>query len=368
MPERLLQHIQAMPLKRKIYYGLALLLIIFLIWPSKKEEQNDLAEDQLTLAVETSIAEPIREEILLYGKTEPNRTVDLKSKFGGFQSGSYVEAILIDEGNAAAQGALIMQLDKRDLPEQLQRAQSLVLQRDIEFQAAQRLFEKKLESEASLAAKKTALDSAIADLAAIQTQLEDLAICAPFDGFFADRAVNVGQYLKDGDTVGTFVELDPLIVRADLTEQERAHVSLGMGCEARTVNGNVLQGKVTYIAPVGDPNSRTFRIEVQVPNPDSQLPAGQTTELRILGPETLAHKVSKAHLALSDAGDLVVKSVDEDGTVSFYPAQIIRFDQENVWLGGLPEALDIITYGQGFVTEGQRFPIHRPSPATPEKS
>lgn len=66
-----------------------------------------------------------------------------------------------------------------------------------------------------------------------------------------------------------------------------------------------------------------------------------------------AHRVSPGILVLDDTGVLGIKAVAEDQTVTFHPADIIRAEADAVWIAGLPDRLDVIIVGQGFVVPGQ---------------
>lgn len=70
-----------------------------------------------------------------------------------------------------------------------------------------------------------------------------------------------------------------------------------------------------------------------------------------------AHRISAALLVLDDDGRLGIKAVDDTDTVRFFPARIVRAEAEDIWLGGLPERLRLITVGQGFVVDGQKVRV-----------
>ena len=121
---------------------------------------------------------------------------------------------------------------------------------------------------------------------------------------------------------------------------------------ARLVTGQMVEGQIRYVGSRSDPATRTFTVELEVPNPSGRFAAGMSAELRISLEHALAHRIPASLLALDDAGVLGVKAVDEQGRVVFQPAQIVRADADWIWLGGLPERLRLITLGQGFVNPG----------------
>ena len=119
--------------------------------------------------------------------------------------------------------------------------------------------------------------------------------------------------------------------------------------------GRSLTGALAFVSSVADEPTRTFRIELEVPNPDGAIAEGLTSEIRIPTGETEAHVVSLSLLSLADDGRVGVKSVDETGTVRFLPVAVLgNADQGTVWVAGLPKRVRLITIGQEFVADGER--------------
>ncbi|NNC76553.1 MAG: HlyD family efflux transporter periplasmic adaptor subunit, partial [Woeseiaceae bacterium] len=159
-------------------------------------------------------------------------------------------------------------------------------------------------------------------------------------------------FVTVGDPVATYVDNRTIIVSADLSEFDAAHVKVGAAAAARLATGETIHGKIRYVAPVADESTRTFGVELEVDNGNGQLRAGGTAELRIPAETVLAHRISPALLTLDDAGNVGIKIVDDNGTVRFKHADIALTTNEGVWIAGLPQTATIITVGQGFVPAG----------------
>src|SRR5690606_10412225 len=102
------------------------------------------------------------------------------------------------------------------------------------------------------------------------------------------------------------------------------HIRPGGSAEIRLADGKPREGQVRYVARQANALTRTFRIEIELANPDAALPAGITTELAILLDPVPAHPVSPGSLVLADDGTLGIKSVDQDDTVRFHAVEIVR--------------------------------------------
>ena len=108
-----------------------------------------------------------------------------------------------------------------------------------------------------------------------------------------------------------------------------------------------------YVAPVASDTTRTFRVELAIPNPQGLLRAGMTAEVRLPAGEINAHRMTPALLTLDDDGNVGVKTVDEKNRVVFFPVEVVVSDSNGVWVTGLPDNARVITVGQGFVAPGE---------------
>ena len=307
------------------------------------------AEEVLPMVrTERRQAVDITREILLSGRTEANRSIDIKAE----AEGSVID-IAIERGARAASGQSILQLDLRDRESRLAQAQALVRQREAEFQAISGLRGQQFSTEIQIAEAEAALASAEASEATIELELARTTVKAPFPGIVQERLVEIGDFVREGDVVATLVDLDPLIVVGEINERDIAHVQPGGRGEARILDGEKLEGSIRYISSVADPATRTFQLELAVPNADYHWRAGLTAELRLFSGTVRVHTLSSALLSLADDGSVGVKVV-EDGKVRFYPVTIAGSAQDGMHVTGLPDSIEVITVGQGYVTEGQQ--------------
>jgi multidrug efflux system membrane fusion protein len=119
------------------------------------------------------------------------------------------------------------------------------------------------------------------------------------------------------------------------------------------LSGENISGKISYIASRADPNSSTFRIEAEFPNPDFKILSGISAKFSIPLYPVEAIYVSPSVLAMDEQGNLGVKLV-EKGTVIFKRINLVEADNDGAWLSGFTAPVDIITLGQGFVKAGDR--------------
>ncbi len=292
-------------------------------------------------------AKPI--EIVVQGRTAASRKVEIKAE----TMGKVIE-IGADRGARVKKGQLIAKLATDDRQARLEEAQALVRQRTLDLDAGKQLADKGFRPELKNAESRSALESAKAMLARIELDIQRTQIRAPFDGVLDQRAVEIGDYVRDSVVIATVVDLAPAVVMAQISEREVGQIRVGQIGSARLVTGGSVEGVVRYIGAVGDAATRTFKVELEVPNPDARIVEGVTAELRLPVAQTSAHPLPPSVLTLDDLGRIGVKLVAEGDRVTFVPAQVIAGDSERVWLGGLPKTARVIAVGQEFVKDGER--------------
>ncbi len=289
----------------------------------------------------------IIQEIVLNGRTEPARAVTLRTEVEG-----QVVAIAATRGSVVHKGGIIVQLDQRDRDARLADAKALLEQRELEYDGIKKLQKNNLLSKIQLAQGASQLATSRALIERIKLEIRNTRVIAPFDGILDRLPVEVGSYLKIGDEVGRLLEQDPIIFVGYVSQLERHRLVMGDVGVARLVTGMVVEGELRYIASEADPITRTFRVELQIPNPDGSLVSGITAELSIPVRQVSAFQLSPALLSLNNADQLGVKIVNDQNRVEFLPVQVVKSTADGLWISGLPKGIRIITVGQGFVRAG----------------
>ena len=297
--------------------------------------------------VRTQSAETVLRTITVNGKTAPARVVELSAQTDG-----RVDFIGAARGANLDRGQIIVRLDLRDRKARLAQAEATVKQREVEYDARAKLKSQSYVSEAQLQEAVAMLEAARAELTRAQLDLEYMNVTAPFGGALQSRVVEIGDFVKLGDPIASYVDNRTIIVSANLSEFDARYVDIGDKADATLATGETVQGRIRYLAPVADEATRTFGVELEIDNADGELRIGGTAELRIPAEEVLAHRISPSLLTLDDAGNVGIKIINDDGQVQFVVADIALSSNNGIWLAGLPQNVTIITVGQGYVANG----------------
>ena len=307
----------------------------------------EAGERPMRVTVVRSTAGRIASVLDLSARTVPDRQVEIRAETEG-----RVVALGAERGQRIGAGDRIVRLDMRDRRARLDEAEALIEQARLQYEAALELEGQQFVSETQIAENRARLVSAEASRERIVLDIERTTIAAPFDGVLQERNVELGDYVQVGDRVASIVDSDPIIVVADVNEREVGDLEVG-GTGRAELAGKWHTGRIRYLSPVASDSTRTFRVELAIPNPDYDIKAGMTAALAIDAGEINAHTLSAALLTLADDGTIGVKTVDEDNRVRFYPVELEGSTDDGVTVTGLPDVASIISVGQGFVVDGQ---------------
>ena len=359
--------------------------------PAEPEAENEAEnEDRIVRVVAiASTAREIESAVVLRGRTEAARQVTVAAETSGqvvsepLRKGAFVNTgdmlCQLDPGTrdvslAEAQARLAEAQGR--VPEAeaaLAEAQARVAEAAINVNAARKLSEDGFASETRLvsaeavaeaaaagvqravsgvASAQAGIQSAEAGVAAAEREIERLTIEAPFSGLLETDTAELGTLMQPGSPCATIIQLDPIKLVGFVPEADVGRVKVGAMAGARLNTGTEIVGEVSFLSRSADETTRTFRLEVTVPNADMAIGDGQTVEIIVASDGQLAHLIPQSALTLNDEGRLGVRTVTEDQTALFLPVTLVRDTSQGVWITDLPDAVNIITIGQEFVTDG----------------
>ncbi len=359
--------------------------------PSETEEAvvSLAKENAVRVVALRSVAREIDSAVLLRGQTKANRQVEVLAETTSTvisepkRRGAFVKAgdllCELDPGTRPASlaeakaGKLEAESRIPEAEARLEEAHALVAEADINLKAARKLSEtgfgsetRRVSSEAAMSsaeagiksaeagleATRAGIESAAAEVEAAQREMDRLTIEAPFQGLLESDTAELGSLMQPGTLCATIIQLDPIKLVGFVPETEVNRVQVGALASAQLVTGRQVEGRVTFLSRSADETTRTFEVEITVPNEDLTIRDGQTATIRISAEGAKAHLLPQSALTLSNEGQLGVRTIGAGDVVDFMPVRVLRDTAEGVWIDGLPETTDIIVVGQEFVVKG----------------
>lgn len=227
----------------------------------------------------TAQAEPFAERITVTGMLEADRDVTVASEEQGV-----VREVFVEKGQRVAAGQPIVRIDDRVLRAQHEQAVSAAALARETYERQRRLWEdEEMGTEIAYLQAKYGAEMAEANARQLEARLERTVVRAPIGGFLEDRQVEIGTMVQPGATVARIVDADPLKVAAGVPERYAGQIAAGgeadIGLEAEGLGE--MRGNIAFVGSVVDARTRTFPIEVDVPNSGGELKPGLVARVRL---------------------------------------------------------------------------------------
>jgi len=326
--------------------------------PLSLQESNEISR----LAVENQ--EPIRVRAQKSTATEQYKTITLQGRIvdrdqttvAALTNGQ-LESRLVERGDAVVAGDVLCEIEIRDREALLEVARDSLTLSQQEFNSTLRLTEGGYQQELDLARKQAALSLSHQQMLSTQLELDNIKIRAPIDGIVSEVHANEGEYMDIGTPCVTLLVLDPLYAQGYVSERYIHTLQVGSQASVTLPNGEHYEGELSYVSKQAEEKSRTFLFEVTIPNKDYNIFSGVSASIELIVDTRFAHKVPTSVILLDEKGSLVVKTVNTNNEVVSHGIEILREDDDGIWISGLPVSSTIITLGQGLVVEGEQVTV-----------
>jgi len=317
--------------------GFALMALIFLVAVGCGRQKQDSKAEASTASVQpvevrvaTAEVRRVPRTLSVTGSLWPDETVQVSAEVAG-----RVAAIHADFGQRVRKGDVLVELDKRELQLQLERARAAlaqalarigldpsreevvpettpaIRQAQAAYEDAKARYESALklvktgdiaeqrfiEIEKAYQAREAALEAARHELrvqlAAIQAlraevrlaekRLAEATVRAPFDGAVAARLVAPGQYLRENTPMLTLVKTHPLRLRVEIPETAAAQVRVGSTLRFTTdaAPGEQFEAVVRELNPTLEARSRSLTAEARLKTNDPRLKPGMFVQVQL---------------------------------------------------------------------------------------
>lgn len=322
-------------------------------------------------ATETPAAAPLRtvaavvpvfidyaREIRISGATEADKSVVLAARSNGI-----VQELGVVQGAEIAADALVLRLEGADVEATVTTAKAALVQAKEQLDVGEELFSRGSLPELELTARRSAKSAAESALSQAQAAADRLQLKAPFGGTVDSVVVELGEWVQAGAPIATILSLDPIVIKAEVSERDVTYVSIGSQAKVRLVGGAEMQGTIRHVAQQASEKTRTFAVEVALPNADHKIPAGMTAEVRLFAETQPAIVVPRSIITMSNDGIIGLRVVGADNIAQFAPVTIIDDSEQGLIVAGVPKDIRVIVAGQDLVTDNEQVIVSEMTPA-----
>ena len=316
------------------------------------DEPRETPDDVVTVplqrvGVETMVPEQHRRQVVSSGVTQADQRA-----FAVARGAGVVASLSVSRGSPIRKGEIVATVSDEGRASSVAQAKAVLDQRQAELKANRQLIERGYVSKNTLQALEAAVASAQAALAAAEAEAQKTTVLSPIDGIVNSVPVEVGLAVQANTQVAEIIGPDPMLAVGSVTEKQRSHVRVGDTATVRLIDGATATGTVSFVSLAADKATRTYRVEVRMDNPDAAIADGVTCEIVVTLDPVIAVRVPLSALVFSDAGELGLRTVDEQNRAQFQPVGLVEDERGSVWVSGLEKPTRVITVGQDFVKDG----------------
>ena len=334
------------------------LILFFSVFFFLQDEVKETNELEIKLDKKVIVKKLQKENFIktlkFSGFSEASRIVIIKSQVEG-----KVSSKTFEKGKFYKAGSQLVLVDPEDKIAKLKEMEALLNQRKKEYEVAEKLFEKGFRSEVKLSESRTNFENALALFEKSQVELNNTKILTPFDSTIEDSYVELGDYVKKGDNIAKIVDLDPIFIKINVTENEIDNLRLNQKTLIK-ISDKSYKGHINYISKTSDPLTRNFKVEIQINNANKKIVSGLSSEVIVNLSEEDAYLIPSSLISLDNYGKIGVKVVKEK-KVSFLTVDIISDTGNGYWINSNSnknlEDYMLITQGHEYVIEGENVII-----------
>lgn len=352
-------------------YVFILLWMIGAVACQRGEKRTMDGEAQEIRATRVKVA-PVRKgevvnDLALTGTVEPIRKLKVVPQISGM-----VGQIFVREGDRVIRGQLLAKLDTKATHLQLKQAEAAVAVAEANLNSATKDWERiqTLRGQNTVSpqqfekaqwayeAAQARLRQAQAAVNLIRHRLEVSEMRAPFAGIITTKHLEEGDIINPGmpgaEGVVTLMDISKVKIRVHVPEVDIGKVAIGQPVEARVdaYPEQTLTGTVTNMNWAANPVSRSFEVEVTLPNEAMWLKSGMYARVRIFTVRHADVLVVPARAVLSEGEEKVVFVVNGSKAQKRAIQVGIMGEDEVEVVQGVVEGEPVIVEGNYGLTDG----------------
>lgn len=287
--------------------------------------------------------------IVLYGRLSPAQSVSLSPSVT-----ETLSAIHVKDGQRVKAGDVLFEMTRQEEQALLTQARSQLKETQQQFARADSLLKAKLTSQEAFGIKRAAFESAQSQLNAVEARLADRLIRAPFAGRLGLKAVNLGDLVRPGDTLGQLEAPDLFHLDIEVPQSQARLITLGTAFEAISLDeSHKAQGKVLALDNRLQPATLTLLARGEIGGPGWL--AGERVKVRI---ERAIDGLTLPEGALVQEGtQSFVFRVEAENKVTRQLVQVKVRSGGQVVIEGVNPGEKIVTQGTAKLTAGGKVSV-----------
>lgn len=297
--------------------------------------------------------ESFKHYIEIQGVVKADKNIVLRSELGGT-----VLQIFVREGQQVKTGTVLVQLDDSDLNNNLAELNTQIVLAKTTYDRQKRLWEQKIGSEMQYLQAKAQYESLENNVKTLKNQANKMKITAPFSGVVDEIFPKKGELTNPQTQVVRLVNLDEVYIEADVTESYLPYIKTGNETLVRfpSINKEIVS-TVAQVGNVINPNNRSFKTKINIPNKDNDLKPNLLADIKIVDLETNGIVIPSNLIQIDQIGDSYVYTVSNKNSEYLITKKLVtvanEYDHNSLIEDGISVNDTLVNKGARFVRNGE---------------
>jgi membrane fusion protein, multidrug efflux system len=337
------------------------LAAIFLVSCGAKKKELVVVEKPVAVTVAAAVRTNIAISKTYTGTLEGFKQAKIYS--------SIPEAVVglpVSEGSLVDAGQPVVLLDKDGPTSHFKQAEAMYLDAKDNYEKMGNLFKQGAISEQTYNGVKTNFEVARANYTAAKQQVE---LTSPISGVLTDLSVNIGQYAPVGEPLATVAQTDKMRLTIYIDGRGASYIKNGQKAkvtiDAASISSSDFEGTVTEVAKSADPDTRLFRVEIQINNSERLLSPGMYARAAITISELNNVLTVPKESVFMIEGISKVYTLSNDNRAKERTVTVGEWTAESYQITlGLSEGENVIVLGRNQVEDGTLVKVMENSEST----
>ncbi len=309
-------------------------------------KESAIAKERPPVNIVTLTVQPkkIQDRINLPGSIEAWTDLTLLAKIDGT-----IEELMVREGDRIKKGDVVAVIEEADYKIAFQRAKAAYNLAKDEFNRDRSIYAKGVIPAAEFDTKKTAMETAKADLEKAELQLSRCKITSPMNGIVRHLDAKIGLQLAKGDSIGKIIEMDRVKAVIGIPESDVSAVRKlsEVNVVVQALEDKAFLGKKYFLSPSPESAARLYNLELAIDNQDNEILPGMFLRANIIK-KTVENAVVIPFYSVISRNDEQYVFVEKDNVVEKRTVELGIMEQ---WM---VEVQSGVLAGEKLVLEGHR--------------
>lgn len=338
-------------MKKVLFFLLLLLLSLFCLQCSSDGTAKQGEADVVGTPVRiwTLKPKPFSEYLQITGTVEARNRVNLIAEEAGT-----LRKIIKDKGSIVRAGDTLAIIENKILQASYNEAKAALNQAELDYGSKKVLHEKRAISENEYLSAKYGLERAHAAYELNKARYSKLTITAPLNGYVNDRMYDLGAFTMPNTPIFDFIDNAVMKITAGVAERFMNDIKIGKPVQISfdAFPDLVMESEIFYINKSIDKDSRTFKIEIKIPNPERKLAPQMIANLKVLRRSYENQIVIPLDAVIESESGRYVFVASEDKKAIKVPLELLVIYEDSVLVDGLQPNQQLVVTGHQELTEG----------------